>query len=154
MTSPTSSSFQVNGEHCLIDLNHAALATDYNWYVHKAGTKRYLRGYLRGNRKSGLVYLHKLLLQDTMVDHINGDGLDNRMCNLRATTSSQNNANRKGVKGYWFDSALGKYRAEVWKDGKKYYAGLFDDKVEAGRAAHRKKLELFGDYTPTQNQGI
>lgn len=119
--------------------------------MHRTGLKKYLRGYQKGCRRAGLSYLHKLILKECEVDHVNGNGLDNRRQNLRACSRSQNNANRRGVRGYWYCKKLRSYRAEVWKDGKKHYVGCFKTQEEASAAYLTKKRELHGSFVACDN---
>jgi len=87
------------------------------------------------------------------IDHINGDRCDNRICNLRAATISQNQMNKKkglsntsGVKGVHFDSWSGRWRAEIKLNGIKMKIGRFTSKEEAHKAYCEKAKELFGEF--------
>lgn len=67
------------------------------------------------------------------VDHINGDGHDNRWCNLRPATLSQNmhnmrkNSNNKsGYKGVSWHKASRKWVAQIGLNGKRLYLGGYD----------------------------
>ena len=84
------------------------------------------------------------------VDHINGDGLDNRKCNLRLCTRSQNGANRHKVRGNfkgvcWY-SRCNKWGASICHDRKRYHLGYFDKELEAAKAYDDKAIELFGEF--------
>lgn len=74
-----------------------------------------------------------------VVDHINGDKLDNRWINLRPTNRQGNNQNCKGkgsntgIKGVYLDKS-GKYEAAVWINGKKLRLGRYDCLQEAEQA--------------------
>lgn len=61
------------------------------WY---AGRARYTHYVIARSGK----HMHRILMGDPegfVIDHINGDGLDNRRCNLRITTPSENSKNRR-----------------------------------------------------------
>ena len=85
------------------------------------------------------------------VDHINRDVGDNRWCNLRAATRSENCRNmpalsrsKTGIKGVWF--IAGRYRAEIMLHGKRHYLGRFKTK-EAAQQAYRVAAEkLHGEF--------
>ncbi len=86
------------------------------------------------------------------IDHINGNRSDNRICNLREATSSQNkyNAkrridNRSGYKGVYLHTP-GKWRARIRQSGKLIEVGLFDSPEEA--FFNRKKMlsKIHGEY--------
>jgi hypothetical protein len=107
--------------------------------------------------KEKQIKIHNVILDhdpdksDLIVDHINGNVLDNRRCNLRLCTRAENARNVKKSKsntsGYVGVHASGKkWRATVALNGKNYCAGSFEDKVEAARARDRKAIELHGEF--------
>lgn len=100
--------------------------------------------------------MHRLVLDapsGVVVDHINGDGLDNRRSNLRLGTQSQNLANsrkRSGTtssfKGVSFHRASGKWRAYIKQHRKQFHLGLFESESEAAEAYRAKAREIYGGF--------
>ncbi len=108
----------------------------------------YGHGQLFGRDVSAHRVIFKLLhnLEPDEVDHINGDRIDNRAVNLRASSRAQNAKNcarsirnTNGFVGIQFDIRRGHYTARV---GSKY-CGHFRTLDEAV-AARRQKLSAFG----------
>ncbi len=100
-------------------------------------------------------YLHSFLM-DAMgrpVDHINGDGLDNRRANLRLCTPAQNAANRSvlprsksRVKGVSWCKRDARWIAFIASEGKKKNLGRFDT-IEAAKAAYDAAAkQLHGEF--------
>ena len=88
-----------------------------------------------------------------VIDHINGDGTDNRISNLRRATVCQNLqnvktpiTNKSGVKGVYFWSAGEKWRAQIRAFGKTHYLGQFDDFESAVNARKTAELRFHGDF--------
>lgn len=86
-----------------------------------------------------------------MIDHIDGDGTNNAISNLRKCTPVQNGANRRicrrNTSGYKGATKCGnKWRALIKKDGKNYHLGLFDDVASAHAAYIAKAIELSGEF--------
>lgn len=87
-------------------------------------------------------------------DHINGDGRDNRLRNLRFISRSQNRFNSKlnknkriGIPRNVYRSGDSKKRpftAEITFCGKRFYLGRFETAEEAFAAYKAKATELFG----------
>lgn len=88
------------------------------------------------------------------VDHINRDKADNRWCNLRLATRSQNSANvakaaRRGESDYLgvtFDKSRGKWRAQIRIGGRKVNLGRYADPIEAARAYDEAACMEFGEF--------
>lgn len=88
-----------------------------------------------------------------MIDHINGNKSDNRICNLRAATNSENMRNTTktarnstGYKGVCFNKKSQKYQANIGHNYKCIYLGLFDTAEEAHAAYCKAAAELHGQY--------
>ena len=84
------------------------------------------------------------------LDHINGGKHDNRLCNLRPATRSQNNANSKPRGGTSRCKGVckvkGKWRANIRHNGKLIYLGLFTNEDDAGLAYDDAARRLNGEY--------
>jgi len=88
-----------------------------------------------------------------VIDHINGDRNDNRISNLRDTTASGNNQNRRtaihnkstGLLGASFVKRKGKYQAQIKINGKQFGLGLYKTAEEA----HQVYLKAKREYHPT-----
>jgi hypothetical protein len=136
----------ISGHSVFVSDEDAGLLESHQWHIHRSGTKLYVRGYPRGSRKNGLVYLHRVILSGVPeVDHRDGDGLNNRRANLRPATRSQNCSN-KSVKGVHFDGRTQKWRAEVQFCGTRYRLGRFATQQEAVEARNAKAQEVHGEF--------
>ena len=93
------------------------------------------------------------LRQDQQIDHKNGDGLDNRLDNLRVCTNQQNQQNRRvnknnktGHKGVFVDKGNQKYRAHIKHNGKNIWlrnstGGIYFDTIEEAIKARKAAEE-------------
>lgn len=109
------------------------------------------------NRKYVRFLLHHLLLgkppEGMVVDHINGNPLDNRRNNLRICSSSQNNMNRKisirnksGYKGVSWSQSTNKWKAKITVNKKCLTIGYFENKIEAKKAYDEAGKKYFGEF--------
>lgn len=80
---------------------------------------------------------------DMVIDHEDGDVLNNRISNLRLATNQQNSANRIG-KGY-VKTANG-FRTKVVFSGKTYYNGTFKHEIDAALAGAELLKTIKGEW--------
>jgi len=102
--------------------------------------------------------MHRLILsapEGIMVDHLNGDKLDNRRKNLRLCTNSQNQANRrvsrgvskfKGVTWQSRPNGRGMWKAQLVYEGAVVYLGTFKTDLDAATAYNAAATTHFGEY--------
>jgi hypothetical protein len=117
------------------------------WYAHRQTRLP------DGKRK--LIIMHRQItdFKYKIVDHVNHDGLDNRKCNLRSCTHSQNKKNSfvyknntSGFIGVSWHKYHQKWMAYINKDNKRIHLGYFYSKEDASHAVDKKALELFGEF--------
>ena len=116
------------------------------------------------NRELGR--MHRFLLgapKGVMVDHRNGDKLDNRKENLRLCTNSQNQANRQvfrgasPFKGVCWQKRLngtGSWKAQLIVNGEVVYLGVFKTDLEAAAAYNEAALKHFGEFAHLNDLGL
>ncbi len=122
----------------------------FRWWTHSVPKAR--TWYATTRIDNQRVLMHRFLLgtaPDLDVDHINGNGLDNRRENLREVSTALNaqnaqlsRANTTGVKGISVCYITGKYRATVNYLGKQYSAGRFTTLDAAEEAVRNLRTKL------------
>ena len=90
-------------------------------------------------------------LPEHEIDHINRDCADNRWTNLRQATRSENTCNRSTVvnntSGVTGVRRIGRrWRAEIWKNRRRYHLGYFSSKDGASQAYINAAKELHGEF--------
>lgn len=145
----------------LLDAADAHLLVGRSWVVGWDGYAQW-KPRIDGVRRS--FRLHREVMsaelatapKGTQVDHINGDRLDNRRCNLRLASNAENQRNRgaqknntPGRKGVFWHHKARRWEAAIRVDGRKRYLGLFDT-VQAAHAAYaRAAHRMHGSFANT-----
>ena len=89
------------------------------------------------------------------VDHINGDKLDNRKCNLRVCTNAENCRNRSrykgstnvsGYKGVYWHKVNRKWVVMIKVNQKIHYLGSFRNKQTAANIYNAAASKYFGNF--------
>ena len=132
-----------NGLSAVIDAADIGLIAGYYWCASKGRNTSYAISSVKRNGKWGSISMHKIIMGDgdgKVIDHISGDGLDNRRSNLRFVTHTENlrnsprrRNNTSGFKGVHY--FRGKYQSQIWVNGKNKFLGRFDT-AEAAHAAY------------------
>ena len=135
------------------DLDYEYL-NQFTWCAHKIGGKFYA---IRKVQRNITMLMHREVVGNSayllLVDHIDGNGLNNQSSNLRVATHSENLCNRKSVKGSkspykgvgWVSSHK-LWRASIQKDKKQTILGYFKDDKDAAIAYDKAAKELHGEF--------
>ena len=130
----------------------------HRWHAVDCGRGRI---YVRGK----LGYLHRFIMKPgagQIVDHIDGDGMNNTRSNLRVCRQAENVRNREGNKGpktslykgvYWAKD-IKRWRAYVEVDGKRRWLGCFLSEDEAAKAYNDAAVRLHGEFARLNDFGV
>ena len=140
------------GKFALVDDEDYDYLNQWKWYFNN----KYVARGIRENGRHSTIYMHRVILnppENRDIDHVNIDPLDNRKCNLRLCTDSQNCANRplsrnnkSGFKGVCWDKRHSKWRATITYQYKYINIGLFEKPEDAGNAYNKMAIKLFGEF--------
>ena len=134
-------------KYAIIDPDDYPKISKYKWHAAKGGTTFYVvrSKWCKITKICRDVRMHRVIIEvpdDYYVNHINGNGLDNRKANLRPATAAQNNQNARRPKR----NAYSKYRGVTWEKSKQrwrahlscnkrtIHAGYFNDELKAANA--------------------
>jgi hypothetical protein len=165
------------GQFAIVDDEDFAMLSAYKWHAHKGKGKiyyaisnidigeraerKFFNGRLYNARKiTTCIKMHRLIMKppkNMVIDHINGNGLDNRKENLRVCSPAQNNLNStkkaqasskyKGVRKH-----QGKWDARISINKETIYLGRFNSVINAatayniGAAIYHKQFAKFNDW--------
>lgn len=149
------------GQVTLVDEEDYLLVLKYKWcaWYNKCTDSFYAKTTSRGmNGKKAILNLHRYLLGVTdpkiLVDHINGDTLDNRRCNLRPCNASQNTKNKtrllklntSGYRGVCWSKEKQKWKAYIHVDGKHKHLLYSSSPIEAAKTFDNAAKEYYGEF--------
>lgn len=142
-----------SGDSILIDDSDEPVLSKYSWHLIDKGRNKYAAAHINGKR----VRMHRLLMDvkpGEIVDHINGDKLDNRRSNLRICSASQNSCNRgktvknkSGYKGVVLNR--GRYVVAIRLQGKAYSFCSYKTAKEAAHVYDQVAMQLHGEFAAT-----
>lgn len=139
------------GKYAIVDDEDYDMLSAYSWYTHSdSRNKEYAATRILGD----LTYMHRLILDakdDKKIDHINGDGLDNRKKNLRSTSSLENSRNKSKSKGTssrykGVTKVKNGWKAHISINNKDIHIGYFKTEEDAARAYDERAIEEFGEH--------
>jgi len=148
------------GFSALVDDEDHEWLSRFKWSVQQPNPQRQIHYAVRRQTVSRghaiWVTMHRQILRPVgglEVDHINRNGLDNRRCNLRLATRTQNLQNaakhRGGTshfKGVCWSMRHHNWRATIKASGHYIHLGYFEDEIEAAIAYDRAALAHFGEF--------
>lgn len=140
-----------------IDLDDVDRCKEYKWAIGKSKSNKgkYVKYYVVSGSE-GLL-LHRFLMnpdKNMVVDHIDGDTMNNRKSNLRVCETKENLRNSKmrinntsGHKGVIWYKNTNKWVAYIMVDYKHKTLGYFDDIEDAIKTRKNAEEKYFGEYS-------
>jgi hypothetical protein len=143
-----------------IDIEDLDLIGDCGWFADeiRSSGKFYACRTLNTIGKRRSVRMHSIIMSTTdMVDHADGDGLNNRRLNLRFCQRSNSNQANQGLAAHNTSGFKGVGRtpngrpwfAQIHVDGDNIYLGRFDDQISAALAYDKAARRYFGEFART-----
>lgn len=134
------------GTPVLVDEADYAELSKHSWQISKSCGIRYARK----GKSPNMVYMHRFITkpkQGLVVDHIDGNGLNNQRSNLRICTTEENlwNARKKTTtssskfKGVSWHKVRSKWQSQIMSKGKSKHLGYFDNELDAAKAYQEEK---------------
>ena len=143
------------GKVALVDDCDYDRLMSWSWSTKRTGHVFYAVGRRRGHGYEPWTFMHRVILDPDPgweTDHINGNGLDNRRCNLRLCTRAENSWNQcsrtgssvhKGV--HWHRSNRA-WQANITVNGKRIHLGSFPNQEDAAHAYNEAAAKYFGEF--------
>lgn len=138
----------------LVDDEDYKILSKYKWYSVGDG--------YAGTRVDGKhITMHRMITdvkEKDMIDHIDGNILNNQKSNLRVVNMYESNKNRSGrknsssiYKGVWWDSVSSKWAVEISSNKKRTYGGRHESEVVAARIYNDLARKLHGKFARLNN---
>jgi hypothetical protein len=147
-------------QYAVVDLDDMVLVSNVRWFFHSNSKSRTAYAFGRINGQPNKIAMHRFLLgvssDGPEIDHIDGNGLNNRRSNLRLCSRNENQQNtrtrrvgRSGYRGVHRVPKSEKWYAKISKQGVVHRIGGFDTPEQAACAYDDAALRLYGPHALT-----
>jgi hypothetical protein len=138
------------GEVALVNDEDYIFLNQWKWYADRHSNTFYAATKINSKK----CYMHRIILNATknVIDHRDGNGLNNQRNNIRSCSQSENLRNQKKVKGIskykgvFFSRASNKWTSQIKIDDKKIHLGLFGSEIDAAFAYNQAAKKHFGEF--------
>jgi hypothetical protein len=140
------------GQFAIVDDEDFEELNKYKW----CAIKRAYTFYAKRDVNGRLIAMHRIILhckEGLEVDHINGNGIDNRKENIRVCTKINNLRNRKRrtdsfckYKGVYFNKRRKRWNAYITVDRKRISLKTFSNPIDAAIAYNTFAIKYFGEF--------
>jgi hypothetical protein len=137
-----------------VDTSQIAIMAPVRWYAAWHPRRKVFN--IRGKLNGKAISLHQLIAgkqAGKVVDHVNGNTLDNRKANLRLVSNAENQHNQRGARGYYWSERLKKFQAAIRVNGKLKYLGLFET-AQMARMAYLNAKSALHPSAPAMEVGL
>lgn len=139
------------------DIEDYEMIKQYKWLVNKfRGSKTYSNYYIVNKHGN---FLHRIIInapKGKVVDHIDGDSMNNRKANLRICTIRDNSKNNKihkdnksghkGVLWYYYNN-VNKWMAYICVNNIRMNLGYYDTYEDACKIREKAEEKYFGEFS-------
>lgn len=157
---------QIAGYTVQVDEEDVKRVCSRKWYINRqqanVGRYYFISNDFHNCRRVS-ISLHRFIMNcapydGLIVDHISGDTLDNRKCNLRVCNKTENTRNQTLIRK---NTSISKFKGVRWHkrdliwcagirvDTESIYLGQYDNPLEGAKAYDMAAIYYFGDFSRT-----
>jgi len=145
------------GKVAIVDDEDFEYLNQWKWFANLKGKKFYVgRNISMFNGKQTKICMHRFIMnpeKGMVIDHLDGNSLNNQKNNLRICTQAENNRNRNfninntsGFKGVYWHKISSKWMAYIRINKKRLYLGIYTDPIDAARSYNEAALKYHGEF--------
>lgn len=145
------------GKFAIVDDEDFHFLSNFKWCAVLSNGNFYALRRIKRSGKWTTIKMHTVLMKTPaglVVDHVNGNSLDNRRVNMRLCSASDNNRNKKNAPGatskyrgvHWANAAK-KWKASISINNRCHYLGIYASEIDAARAYDAAAYKHYGNFS-------